>query len=213
MDRLTASYWNEKYHTQETPWDIGYASPPIRHYFEQVKDKNTRMLIPGAGKAHEAIYLHRLGFREVWVCDWAADAFAHLKQEAPDFPEHHLLVMDFFSIDLTFDLIVEQTFFCAIDPSLRSKYVQKVHELLAPEGRLIGLLFASPFGFEGPPFGGTKEEYQQLFHPYFDLLQLKTADNSIQPRLGNELFMEFKKKGFDKSQGEGKPNQRVTPLI
>lgn len=191
---LSAEYWNEKYQIQQTPWDIGYASPPIAHYCEKIKDKHIRILIPGAGKAHEAIFLHRQGFQEVWVCDWAADAFAHLKREAPDFPEQHLLVGDFFDLSPSYDLIIEQTFFCAIDPALRARYVQKAHELLVPGGRLIGLLFARPFDFEGPPFGGTKEEYRQLFQQHFDLLQLETAENSIQPRLGNELFIEFLKR-------------------
>ena len=124
-DQLSANYWNERYLNVNTPWDIGTISTPLQNYFDGLADKELRILIPGAGKAHEAIYLHRQGFSNVYVCDWAASAFDLLKEEVPDFPEEHLVVGDFFDLQLPIDLVVEQTFFCAIDPSLRTKYVQK----------------------------------------------------------------------------------------
>jgi len=193
-DQLSANYWNERYLNVNTPWDIGSISTPLQNYFDGLADKELRILIPGAGKAHEAIYLHRQGFSNVYVCDWAASAFDLLKEEVPDFPEEHLLVGDFFDLQLPIDLVVEQTFFCAIDPSLRTKYVQKMHALLEDQGKLVGLLFANEFNRPGPPFGGTAAQYRQLFAPYFDIIKLDIAPDSIKPRLGNELFMLLQKR-------------------
>ena len=196
MNILDAAYWETRWQGQQTGWDIGEASPPLIHYLEGVSDQQTRILIPGAGRAYEALYLHQQGYEQVFVCDWAPSAFDHLRQMAPDFPEDHLLVSNFFELetDIPFDLLLEQTFFCAIDPALRSRYVAKAADLLADHGTLAGVLFAREFPFSGPPFGGTAAEYQHLFSDYFDILTLEITPYSIAPRLGNELFIELKKK-------------------
>ncbi len=186
---LNANYWNDRYLQADTPWDIGGIAPALKAYFDQLSKKDLRILIPGAGKSHEAIYLHQQGFLQVFVLDWAPEAFALLRQAAPDFPERHFLVCDFFELQGSFDLIVEQTFFCAIDPALRGDYAKKVAELLAPGGQLIGLLFAQPFPFPGPPFGGTKAEYETIFQPFFTKVEIEESALSIKPRMGNELWV------------------------
>ncbi len=193
MTPLDPAYWHERYATNDTPWDIGYASPPLIHYAEQLP-KDTRILIPGAGRAYEAIHLHRAGYTDVYLCDWAEPAFAYLREHAPDFPEAHRLVQDFFQLEPAYDLLLEQTFFCALHPSQRPDYVRKAHELLYPGGRLAGVLFAQPFPFEGPPYGGTAEEYRQLFEPLFSIHQLEIAQASIKPRAGRELFIELERR-------------------
>ena len=190
--KLDPSFWEKKYQDQNTPWDIGYVSPAIKAYIDSISDKSKAILIPGSGKAHEAVYLHQQGFTNVFVCDWAPSAFEHLKKRAPDFPPDHLLVADFFELDFQVDLIIEQTFFCAINPNLRTQYVQKAQNLLLPSGELAGLLFAQPFPFEGPPFGGTKEEYLALFSPHFNIIEMEIASHSIKPRAGNEFFIRLK---------------------
>ncbi len=101
---------------------------------------------------------------------------------------------DFFTHNGQYDLIIEQTFFCAIDPALRKNYVQKMADLLAPGGTLTGVLFNKHFDFEGPPFGGSKQEYENLFSPFFDIKILETNNHSSPKRKGKELFFNFKKK-------------------
>ncbi len=66
------------------------------------------------------------------VCDWAESAFSHLRKACPDFPSEHLIVGDFFKLDLQVDLILEQTFFCAISPKQRMDYAQHSANLLVP---------------------------------------------------------------------------------
>lgn len=188
---LSAQYWNQRYIDQNTPWDIGIPSPAIIKYLQEQVDKSTKILIPGAGKAHEAIWLHQNAYENVWVCDWAEDAFIHLKAAAPDFPDEKLICGDFFDLVLEIDLILEQTFFCALPPEKRKAYVKKTASLLSTDGKLAGLLFARPFPFQGPPFGGTKVEYRDLFQNDYDILQMEISQDSIGPRLGNELFIEL----------------------
>ena len=194
--QFSADYWNERYQQGNIPWDVGKVTPPLQQFFDQLEDKTQRILIPGAGYAHEAAYLHHQGFSEVYICDWAECAVKDVRQRLPDFPEEHLIINDFFAIEEKFDLIVEQTFFCSLPPKLRSSYVEKAANLLQNRGILMGLLFAQPFPFDGPPFGGTPEEYRQLFLPHFDLITFDIADHSISPRAGRELFIHLKKKNL-----------------
>jgi hypothetical protein len=86
-------------------------------------------------------------------------------------------------------LILEQTFFCALEPSLRKAYAEKIHSILNLDGKLVGVLFNCEFEKQGPPFGGTKSEYLTLFESYFEVHKMEDCYNSIQPRKGNELFV------------------------
>jgi len=191
---LDAAFWEDNYQQENTPWDLGGVSPALKEYVDRIANKDLSILIPGAGSAYEAIYLHRAGFTQVYVCDWAPSAFQYIRNEASDFPEEHLIVGDFFKLYLQVDLILEQTFFCAIAPELRGAYAEKTAGLLTAGGKLAGLLFAFPFEQEGPPFGGTKEEYERLFAPHFHILHLAISEASIKPRAGRELFIELQKR-------------------
>ena len=194
MNQLDKSFWTNRWEANQTGWDIGGVSPAIQDYINSLQDKSIRILIPGAGNAYEADYLRSLGFHNVFICDWAKPALDNIKRRLPDFPEDHLLEVNFFELDLEVDLILEQTFFCALDPALRTQYVSHCHQLLKSGGKVAGLLFAKPFPFAGPPFGGTKEEYHPLFSSHFEVLEMEISQHSIPPRLGNELFFEMVKK-------------------
>lgn len=188
---LDRKYWEDRYANGDTPWDIGEISPPLRDYFDGLEDRQLRILIPGAGRAHEAAYLHQKGFCQVWVCDLVDAAFDQLRQLALGFPEDHLISGDFFHLTGYFDLVVEQTFFCALEPQRRPAYVDKMSDLLEKGGILVGLLFSNPFPKPGPPFGGTPEEYKSLFEHRFTIKKLEACKNSILPRSGNECFVQL----------------------
>lgn len=192
--KLSKNYWSERYKANSTGWDMGHTSPPIKEYIDQLEDKTLSILIPGCGRAYEAEYLYNAGFTNVFVLDVAQEPLDVLKKRLPDFPKEHLICGDFFHHEAQYDLIIEQTFFCAIDPVLRSAYVNHSAQLLKPEGKLVGLLWGVPMNEDHPPFGGHHAEYEELFTPYFTIETMEPAHNSITPRLGKELFVIFKKK-------------------
>lgn len=185
---LNNEYWTSRYQQNQTGWDIGFCSTPLKEYIDQLSDKQLKILIPGAGYAHEAKYLHEQGYIQIFVIDLAQEPLTHLKEICPDFPEEHLLLGDFFEHEGQYDLIVEQTFFCAIDPSLREAYVKKMNTLLKPTGKLVGVLFNRDFE-GGPPFGGCVEDYRALFAQYFNSVSMELCYNSIEPRNGSEVFI------------------------
>lgn len=185
---LDKEFWSSRYQENQTGWDLGACSTPLKKYFDQLEDKSLKILIPGAGYAHEAIYLHEAGFLNVHVIDLVQEPLTHLRFICPKFPENHLHLGDFFEHNEQYDMIVEQTFFCAIDPSLREQYVQKMKSLLTPKGKLVGLLFNRDFE-GGPPFGGRMENYKSLFEKHFEHVVIEPCYNSIEPRRGSEVFI------------------------
>jgi len=193
-DKFSSRYWEEKYENNTTGWNIGYPSTPIKTYVDQIIDKSIKILIPGAGNAYEAEYLHNKGFTNVWVLDLAKQPIANLKKRVPSFPKSHLIQDEFFAHHATYDLIIEQTFFCALNPTLRDKYAKKMFDLLNAKGKLVGLLFDFELTEQGPPFGGSASEYQKRFSKYFNINVLERAHNSIKPRSGRELFVIFEKR-------------------
>jgi hypothetical protein len=172
-DGFDAAYWQARYATPgRTGWDAGRATPPLRAYFDQLLvAQQPRILIPGAGRAHEAEYLHRLGFRYVVVADLAPEPLAELAARVPDFPKENLWLADFFALDPandTLDLIIEQTFFLrhcprpaaglrpavrraaaarrqASRPALRYRVSQRQRAALRRQPRRIRRLFSAVF--------------------------------------------------------------------
>ncbi|WP_026898070.1 methyltransferase domain-containing protein [Daejeonella oryzae] len=189
---MTESFWNEKYQSGDTGWDLQQISPPIKIYIDSLTDKNLKILIPGCGNAYEAEYLLEKNFEQVTVLDISKVLTDQLKLKFEGKPIR-ILNEDFFSHTQTYDLILEQTFFCAIHPDLRSSYVKHAHKLLNHNGLIAGLFFDTDFSRPGPPFGGNQLEYEKLFKPYFSFLSIHRSENSIKPRSGRELFFEFLK--------------------
>jgi SAM-dependent methyltransferase len=194
MPELSSEMWTHRYDNGQTGWDLGQPSNPLRSYIDILNNKALRILIPGGGNGYEAEYLAHKGFKNTVLLDWSQPPLDAFAARNADFPHNQLVCEDFFGHQATYDLILEQTFFCAIDPSLRAAYAKKAHELLAPSGKLVGVLFNTTFEKEGPPFGGTADEYHVYFEPYFHFRHFEACYNSIPPRAGNELWMELERK-------------------
>ena len=189
---IDAAYWEAQYIAKSTGWDLGIVSPPIKTYIDKLENKNSSILIPGCGNTYEAEYLLQQGFTNITVTDIAPTLVTVLKEKFKSNPNIQIILGDFFLQKGIYDLIIEQTFFCALPPIMRQKYVWKMHQLLADEGKLAGLLFNRTFEVS-PPFGGSKEEYETLFQVAFDFLKMNVCSNSISPRANSELFFELKK--------------------
>lgn len=192
------AYWSTRYDEARTGWDIGYPSTPLKAYIDQLTDKDIRILIPGAGNAHEAAYLFEQGFFNTVVLDISPIPLEAFANRLPEFPKEQLVNENFFSYKGQFDLIIEQTFFCSMPPlpENRNAYALQMSKLLKMSGKLVGLWFDIPLtgDLEKRPFGGTKEEYLNYIEPYFDVQTFAPAYNSIPPRAGNELFGIFVRK-------------------
>jgi methyl halide transferase len=189
MEKLDRDYWTNRYKNNTAQWDIGNPSTPIAEYIDQLTNKEIKILIPGCGNSYEAEYLVEKGFSNVFLIDLSPEPIEQFRLRNPKFPQNQLIIGDFFEHIGAYDLILEQTFFCALNPSLRNKYIEKMNQLLKNGGKLVGLLFNCYFENEGPPFGGDRNEYLSLFEPYFKIKTFEIALNSIPQRSNRELFI------------------------
>ena len=194
----TENYWTNRYKEEKTGWDIGYASTPLKTYFNQLENKDVKILIPGAGNAYEAEYLFNKGFKNVFVLDVSEIPLENFKKRNPIFPESQLILDDFFSHKGQYDLIIEQTFFCSFPPlkETRLAYANKMQKLLKPNGKLVGLWFDIPLtnDLEKRPFGGDKDLYRSYFKSNFQIKLFDKCYNSIDQRSNSEFFGIFIKR-------------------
>ena len=191
---FSAQFWNERYQSQQTGWDLKSPSTPLKEYIDQLSDLSLRILIPGCGNAYEAEYLLEKGFSHITLIDISEVLVQTLQEKFKNYPQIQVILGDFFDLQGSYDLILEQTFFCALNPNLRKSYVHQMYHLLSINGKLIGLLFNHNFNNLNPPYGGNKDEYENYFKHYFNIERMEKCYNSIQPRKDKELFIHLIKK-------------------
>lgn len=187
------SFWDNCYLENHTGWDLSAVSPPLKNYIDRLSNKDISILIPGCGNAYEAEYLFEKDFKKVTIIDFSAVVTKRLREKFKGLPVK-IVNQNFFDHEGKYDLILEQTFFCALHPSLRKDYVEKCFELLNDNGRLAGVFFNKKYIAEEPPYIANDEEYHRLFKPRFDFMKYEECKDSIPPRLGREVFFEFQKK-------------------
>ena len=191
---LGETYWNNQYEANATGWDLGEVSPPLKAYVDQLTNKDVGILIPGCGNTYEADYLLKQGFTNITVIDIAPILVAQLKEKYKGNANIKIILGDFFKHEGEYDLILEQTFFCALNPPLRKDYVAKMYELLSEKGKLVGVLFDREFEQEGPPFGGCKCQYEPMFEKHFSFKTFELCNNSFIKRKHTELFINLVKR-------------------
>lgn len=194
MKDLNADFWNNRYESGETGWDIGRVSPAISEYIDQLENTGLRILIPGCGNSYEAEYLADKGFSSITLIDISDKLTESLRRKFETRQFVNVITQDFFEHDGQYDIIIEQTFFCALHPTKRNDYAEKMRDLLSEEGKLVGVLFDKGFEKEGPPFGGSADEYRKIFESHFDVKVIDRCYNSIPPRSGGEVFIILRKK-------------------
>lgn len=184
-----AGIWNDRYNPNATGWDLGEVSPPLRAYIDNLTDKDIRILIPGCGNSYEAEYLLDRGFKNITLIDISPPLVEKLKSKFQTNPNIRIVLGDFFNHGGVYDLVLEQTFFCAINPALRRAYVSKMNGLLVQGGKIAGVLFDKEFEKEGPPYGGSEDQYKILFENDFKFKRFEPCYNFFISRAGKELFI------------------------
>jgi cyclopropane fatty-acyl-phospholipid synthase-like methyltransferase len=152
-----------------------------------------RVLSPGCGRGLDALECARRGANVVAV-DWSATAVHDLKARYEEKRSEYrgtveVVSGDFFALEPhAVDVVVEHTFFCAIDPGMRGTYVKRLSQWVKPGGYLVGNFFILPEDLaqtlpalsltqsgEGPPFASTVKELEELFTSNFENIALHAA--------------------------------------
>lgn len=191
---LGADFWNGRYLTGETGWDLGEPSPPFVALHREGRIAPCEVVVPGCGAGWEVAWLAARGYRVTGI-DFAPEALARTRARL----DAGGLVAELVAADLLhppealwgrFDLMLEQTCFCAIDPVRRDDYVNAAWRLLKPGGRLIGLFYAHGKP-GGPPFHTEPDEVAARFGGRFEVASLALTPHSHERRQGEEWLGEL----------------------
>ncbi len=194
---LTRDYWQGRFIENDTPWELGHPSSALLEAFEYLEGQGVsvdgkRVLSPGCGRGSDAIALAERG-GDVVAVDWSPVAVDDIRARSNQIPHIRGRVEvragDFFALPpIPVDFVAEHTFFCAIDPTARERYVERIATWLAPGGYLVGNFFllceeearALPGlsltqSGEGPPFATTAEDLRRLLGGRFEEVVLRPA--------------------------------------
>lgn len=191
--------WEADYRGGTDGWDLGGPNPVFKRLAGSRQFPPGRMLVPGAGRGHDAREFARHGFH-VTAVDFSKTAVSEMNRLADPAAPIDVVQSDIFALPRqlngTFDYVLEYTCFCAIDPKRRREYAQVVDRLLKPGGVYIDLAFPLDGRPGGPPFATTENEIIALFKDRgFQLISQEMPRDSIPQRRKAERLMIFRKIG------------------
>lgn len=197
-DVNSSAKWERDYQRGTAGWDMGTPTPVFQRLLTGDLPPG-RMLVPGAGRGHDAREFARHGFQVVAV-DFARDAAQAMRDAMTPETAHEILEQDFFrlspELDKTFDYVLEYTCYCAIDPQRRAEYADKISGVLKPGGTYIALAFpladaAHPFDpTKGPPFVVNADELIRMMQARgLELVRREFPSDSVKPRKGREELL------------------------
>ena len=195
-DGFQRDHWQAYYNHDDLRWDIGAVSPPLKRLWEEGALNPGRVIIPGCGQGHEVLYCVRQGC-EVTGVDYTEGAVGLLRGNLERAGlAARVIQSDFFELDSThdasYDLMLEQTFFCAIHPRDRERYVETARRILRPGGLLAGVFYETGEA-GGPPYNTTQDHIREHFSGSFEIVRLEKCDHSHERRAGREVLAILKK--------------------
>jgi hypothetical protein len=178
---------------------MGTPTPVFQRVLKEMQFPPGRMIVPGAGRGHDAREFARHGF-EVVAVDFAQEAAQAMREAMTTDSAHQVLQQDLFTLpqelDRSFDYWLEYTCYCAIDPKRRSEYADLVARLVKEGGIYIGLLFPLDEHVGGPPFAvKTENLLRDLSGRGFAVRKREFPFDSVKPRRRREELVILEKVG------------------
>lgn len=192
------SGWDKCWEQGLTPWDLGQPTPVIAHLHRQGALPKGRALVPGCGTGYDVVAIASPE-RHVTGLDISENAIkkaAELFSSIPEARYYSFLKVDFFTWHPTelFDLIFDYTFFCAVEPEMRSVWARKIRDILKPDGELITLMFPISDHIGGPPYKVSVSDYEEVLHPMgFKATSIVDNELAVPPRKGREKLGRWKR--------------------
>lgn len=205
-----ADYWSGRYQGGTAQWDLGQETAVFQSCIEKglfpVPPRSDvpvrhapRVWVPGCGYGHDALLFARAGYY-VTAMDFAPEPLTRLKDMA--WEQHcdlDIVHADIFSAlphyAETFDMVVEYTCFCAIDPARREEYVRILSGVVKPNGCVVALLFPTDTMVESPPYPVDISATLTLFATYDLFCSYRMVPTESHPkRQGREELVFFVKR-------------------
>ncbi len=182
-------FWDVRYAAGQTPWDFHGVPAALREFLETSQPGS--VLIPGCGAGYEVRAFDETGWK-VTAIDFSPVAVERARSELGALASS-LVQGDFFTHDFgtqRFDVIYERTFLCALPPTLWPAYVERMAQLLRPNGKLMGIFL---YGGEEdpPPYPLNNDKARELFKEKFSLVKSAPVPDSLPLFAGNERWQEW----------------------
>ena len=190
MNDAAPKEWEARYRRNEHPWDKGEPSPGLVDFLrDRTELVPGTVCVPGCGFGHDARQWARHGFRVTGI-DISPTAVKRAREaaERDDLPVR-FQVADFLADEpeTPFDWVFEHTFFCAIEPDQRERYVRSVLRWLRPGGHYLAVYYLLQEE-DGPPYPVDRPEILERFASRFDLRQ-EWRPRSWEHRVDLELMI------------------------
>ncbi|KAJ8774210.1 hypothetical protein K2173_009641 [Erythroxylum novogranatense] len=190
--------WEKCWEEGLTPWDLGQPTPILIQLHETGSLPKGRALVPGCGSGYDVVAI-ACPDRYVVGLDISEKAIKKAEQLSSLLPNANYFTFireDFFSWrpPKLFDLIFDYTFFCAIEPQMRSDWARQVRDLLKPDGELITLIFPISDHVGGPPYKVSVANYEEVLHPMgFKAVSIANNELAVGARKGREKLGRWKR--------------------
>jgi SAM-dependent methyltransferase len=131
-------------------------------------------LVPGCGRAYDALALARHGYAKVVAVDLSQTACEAALEELqssgdPAAAKVEVVCADYFQLGdahrAGYDLIWDCTFLCALDPSVREQWATQQRALLSARGTLLACVFPLCEKVGGPPYAMSVPLVRNLLEP------------------------------------------------
>jgi SAM-dependent methyltransferase len=211
VDIYHPGFWDAAYRDERDGWDMGTPTPVFVDILDRcgmdfrslggsdfsILGRAPRVLIPCSGRGYDALLFAERDW-EVTAVDFAAEPLRWLADERDVRGlDLRILQADMFPLGKEypghFDLILEYTCVCAIEPARLEEFLSFASEALRPGGILLALLFPIDGRPGGPPFSIDIEEFKLLATGVFSLVHEGTPATSVKPRLGKERLLLFER--------------------
>lgn len=180
-----------------TPWDLGQPTPVVLHLLQTGSLPKGQVLVPGCGTGYDVVAMASPD-RHVLGLDISSKAIKKAKELSASLPNTNyvdFLAADFFTWQPSelFDLVFDYTFFCAIDPCMRTSWAKKMVDILKKDGELITLIYLISDQDGGPPYNNSVADYEEVLNLVgFRALSIVDNELAIGPRQGKEKLGRWK---------------------
>ncbi|GMH28040.1 hypothetical protein Nepgr_029883 [Nepenthes gracilis] len=190
--------WKRCWEEGLTPWDLGKPTPILQYLHQTGSLPMGRALVPGCGSGNDVVTLacperYVIGLD---LSDIAIRKARELSLSSPQANYCSFQKADFFTwhpFEL-FDLIIDYTFFCAIEPNMRSSWASRMRDLLKLDGELVTIMFPIDDHSGGPPYKTSVADYEDVLHPMgFQAILIKHNELAVERRKGREMLGRWKR--------------------
>ncbi|CAN0231737.1 unnamed protein product [Ectocarpus sp. 4 AP-2014] len=155
-------------------WDTGVVSPALQKLLDEGVLPTGRALVPGCGRGYDSIAFGKSGYDSIGL-DLSPTGVEQAKALLAEEKEEDISGKvefrsgDFFKFspeqEGKFDVILDYTFLCALDPAARDDWADHMVSLLSPEGELVTIIFPIVEKEGGPPFAVSESIVSDLLEP------------------------------------------------